>query len=176
MKKWFITAACASMLLLPTTSYAFSVVAPGMYYEKPIEWASAQKIVSGYADNTFKPKAQVTFDRFIKMYTNSFPFETNGATSYAEFYDVLAQHDIHFVNKPKYITRGDVAVLFAYAAGALSGDLSHKELSIYYEEAAQYMLDVKLSTGQNEGKSASDIFGVNNQRTSGDVFTPCARN
>lgn len=171
MKKWLMTVACASMLLVPTTSYAFSDVAKGMYYEKPIEWAAEQKIVSGYEDNTFKPKAQVTFDQFIKMYTNSFPFEKNGATSYEDFYDVLNNYNIDFWIKPKHISRGDVAVLFAYAAGALSGDLSSASLQTYYEEAAQYMLDSKLSTGQNNGKTAAEIFGVHNPLTRGQAVT-----
>ena len=171
MKKWLTTIACASMLLVPTTGYAFSDVTKGMYYEKPIEWATEQKIISGYDDNTFKPKADVTFDQFIKMYTNSFSFEKNGATSYEDFYNVLSNYNINFWKKSKYINRGDVAVLFAYAAGALHVDLSSNLLSSYYEEAAQYMLDTKLSTGQHKGKTAAEIFGVHNRLTRGQAVT-----
>ncbi|MBS7344079.1 MAG: S-layer homology domain-containing protein [Caryophanon sp.] len=171
MKKLMTSLLFVVATLVPTSVYAFSDVEKNMYYATPINWAAEKKIISGYADDTFKPKAQVTFDQFIKMYANSFSFETKGATTYAEFYDVLRQYNIEFLYKNKYITRGDVAVLFAYATGSLDADLSSQPLHMYYEEAAQFMLDTQLSTGQQTGKTAAERFGAYNALTRGQVVT-----
>lgn len=61
--------------------------------------------------------------------------------------------------------------LFAYAAGAIDAKSLYIPMTQYYEEAAQYMLNSKLSTGQNQGNNASEILGVNNKLTRAQAVT-----
>lgn len=45
----------------------FADVANGSWYEKPIVWAAANGITAGYADNTFRPDAEITRQQMITM-------------------------------------------------------------------------------------------------------------
>ena len=96
-------------------SEAFSDVEKGAYYEDAVKWAVQEGIVSGFSDGTFKPGQTVTFNQFIKMYTNSYDFKTNGANTYEQFYNVLEQYNLVFdpYKTSGTITRGDVSVLLA---------------------------------------------------------------
>lgn len=159
-----------ALIVMPAkVSHAFSDAPKGAYYEEAVEWAVAEKIVSGYPDNTFKPNNKVTFDHFVKMYVNTFDFKKNEANTYEEFYNVLANYGLEFdyytVNRN--ITRGDVSVLLAYATGNAPNYRAFDDLSTHYNNGAQYMLDTELSTGQTSGKDVTSIYGSHNTLTRG---------
>lgn len=159
-----------TLIVVPTkVSHAFSDVPNGAYYEEAVKWAVAENIVSGYPDNTFKPNNKVTFNHFVKMYTNTYDFKKNQANTYEDFYKVLANYGLLFNTAATYgnITRGDVSVLLAYAAGNVPNYEAYDDLSIHYKNGAQYMLDTKLSTGQMSGKNVTSIYGSHNTLTRG---------
>lgn len=46
---------------------AFADVAAGAYYASPVAWASANGIVTGYEDNTFRPNAPITREQLAAV-------------------------------------------------------------------------------------------------------------
>lgn len=162
------------LLVVPAKNvYAFSDVKNGAYYEDAVKWAVDEKIISGYPDNTFKPNNEVTFNQFIKMYTNTFDFKKNQANTYDEFYKVLNNYGLKFdfTTRNGNITRGDVSVLLAYATGNIPNYEEYEALSKYYKNGAQYMLNMKLSSGQTAGKDVMNVYGSRNTLTRAQVVT-----
>lgn len=175
MKKYFglFLLAIALMVVPAKSSYAFSDVKSGTYYEDAVKWAVEEKVISGYSDNTFKPNNKVTFDQFVKMYTNTFGFKKGQATTYDEFYKVLNNYGLNFDYSTKNgdITRGDVSVLLAYATGNVPNYEEYEALSTYYKLGAQYMLDIKLSSGQTAGTDIMKTYGSKNTLTRAQAVT-----
>ncbi len=46
---------------------AFSDVAPQQYYAAPVAWASANGIVTGYGDGSFRPQAEITREQMAAI-------------------------------------------------------------------------------------------------------------
>lgn len=154
-------------------SYAFSDVKKDAYYKEAVDWAVEHKVVSGFPDGTFKPNQKVTFDQFIKMYTNTYDFKKDNPKTYKDYYEVLEQYKIVFdADEVRgHISRGDVSVLMGYAAGEIPEYDYYDYLSDFHLEGAQYMLATTLSTGQNKGKDATKIFGSANTLTRAQAVT-----
>lgn len=184
MKRYILLLAFIVFVWLPhKDTYAMSDVQESSYYYEAVQWGIKEKIISGYPDGTFKPNAAITHQQFIIMYTNAFDFNKGNPKSYDDYYKILEQYNIKFDNNSKHnkpIKRGEVAVLLAYANGQIlkpnnvpNYNFSYTSIhAILMEQAAQFMLDSKLSSGQVEGKkTASERYGVGNTLTRGQAIT-----
>lgn len=68
----------------------FSDVAAGAYYAAPVAWASANGIVTGYEDGTFKPSAPITREQLAAIlyrYAQYKGLDTSARGSYTGFPD-----------------------------------------------------------------------------------------
>lgn len=178
MKRLTILFAFLTFFILPKEDvFAFSDVQKKDYFSDAVQWASEEGIISGYEDGSFRPHRPVTHRQFIKMYTNTFDFQQTATSNSDDYYDTLEEYGIQFdyTNFTNPILRGDVAVLIAYANGEIHRPTSFSSYYTknHYEQAAQFMLDTKVSTGQNNStkNNASTIFGTNNSLTRAQAIT-----
>ena len=107
----------------------YNPLAPGQrYYDVPlsnpfasyIEYMAAHNIISGYADNTFHPYANITRGQLTKMVVNGMGWAiTTPATP--TFADVPASHPFYSVRGDGVRARGDQRVHVRGAGGAVPG-------------------------------------------------------
>lgn len=148
------------------------------YAYEAVAWAKEQGIVKGYVNGNFGPNDQVTEAQFAVMLKNFFDAKSGKAQLNKEtptknwtddVYNSLASYgvplngyfDDTIRNQP--IKRGLVAQSLVY--------LGYESLDL--EKAIQFLLDEKISTGQNpDGKdNALEFFGYSNELTRAEAVT-----
>ncbi len=74
----------------PTQPSQFTDLKAGAYYEKAVNWAAENEIVSGYENMTFKPTDKITRQQFATMlhrYAQKYGSGTDGGVSLASYPD-----------------------------------------------------------------------------------------
>ena len=136
-----------------------------------IEWAVTEKIVSGYADGTFRPNDLLTEDQFTTMLVRFYSdlgkevelVKNNGVNnSTKNKYDGLAHFKIPLLGydnssfRKSSVNRGLIAQVFSYLQG------NHSDL----EDAVEYLFEEGITSGSNpNGKTTIDKFGATDQLT-----------
>lgn len=154
-------------------AFAMSDVKKSDYYYDAVQWGQQQKIISGFENNTFRPNEQVTHRQFIKMYTNTFDFDKTDLQK-GNYYAVIDDYGIEFdYASNSSITRGEVAVLLAYANGEIQkpDTFDRYDIDFFVEPAAQFLLEKGISGGQQRGDSATKKIGADNYLTRAQAIT-----
>jgi len=156
------------------TAASFPDVRPHHFAYEAVKWAKKEGIVQGYENGEFGPNNHVTEAQFAIMLKNFFNIKTvNKRLPMEHFaddvYDSLAVYGVplngyidHSIrNQP--IKRGLVAQSLVY--------LGHDSLDL--ENSIQFLLDEKISTGQNtdEKDNVLKLFGYENNLTRAQAVT-----
>ena len=149
------------------------------YAYDAIMWASANGMIDGYSNGTFKPNATITEQQFAKLLANYFELDPTldelkkqtGAANWSdEFYNRLASYGVplngYFNNtiRATAIKRGVVAQAITHLAEGKRG----------LDDSIQFLLDHYISTGQNpayENRDLQKFFGTTNYMTRAQVVT-----
>jgi hypothetical protein len=119
-----------------TTSSHFSDVADGRWYSDAVNWAAANKIVSGYGDGTFGPNDDVTREQLVLILQNYAVFKGSEVSTQAELNT--------FADGAKTSGWAESAVRWAVGAGIVSGksgNILDPQGTATREEAAQLLMN-----------------------------------
>ncbi len=95
-----------------TSNASFPDVTDGSYYEKAVDWAAANNIVTGYEDGTFRPTKPVSRQEMVTMFYR-----------YAKYceYDVSATTELKFQDADQVMSYAQTAMKWAVAVELING-------------------------------------------------------